>query len=350
MKFTRRHKVAGAAAAAGVAGAVALAFAVPALAGDTTVIPINDGNVPTTAADFEDISCDQIPGDTADWLDGWVFILPSSVNADGNFEYVEAVFTDEDGNVLRYDTGSDGGIVSGSGNNKAYIITPAGLTLIDAEAGVKLKDGKGNGNDKEPEFNLTHACPATEEPPGEETPTEEPSSPTEEPSSPTEEPSSPTEEPSSPTEEPSSPTEEPSSPTEEPSSPTEEPSSPTEEPSSPTEVPSSPTEEPSSPTEEPSSPTEEPSSPTEEPSSPAEETSSPTESSPAESSPAESSPAESSSAAASSSAPGQVSTSPAGNALPVTGSSPVYVLAGAAALLAVGVVLLAVQRRRTDGA
>jgi LPXTG-motif cell wall-anchored protein len=344
LKLTRRHKAVGGAAAAGLAGAVALAFAVPALAGDTTVIQINDGNVPTTAAGFKPNNCDQIPEDTAAWLDGWVFVLPDSVKAEGNFEYIEAVFQDEDGTVLRYDTGSDGGIVSGSGNNKAYIVTPAGLTLIDAEAGVKLKDGKGNG--KEPEFNLTHTCPATEEPPGEETPSEDPSSPTEEPSSPSEEPSSPSEEPSSPSEEPSSPSEEPSSPSEEPSSPSEEPSSPSEEPSSPTEEPSSPSEEPSSPSEEPSSPSEDPSSPSEEPSSPSEEPSSPAEES---SSPAESSPPPSGSEAApSSSAPGQVATTPAGTSLPTTGSSLTYVLLGAGVLLAAGVVLLVVQRKRGE--
>ncbi|GAA2144303.1 LPXTG cell wall anchor domain-containing protein [Glycomyces algeriensis] len=342
MKLTRRHKVLGATAAAGLAGAVALAFAVPALAGASTLIDINDGNVPTTAEGFKTHSCDQIPGGTAAWLDGWVFVLPSSVKAEGNFEYIEAVFQDEDGNVIRYDTEDDGGIVSGSGDNKAYIVTPAGLTLIDAEARVNLKEDNKKG--KEPEFNLTHACPATEQPPGEETPTEEPSSPTEEPSSPTEEPSSPTEEPSSPTEEPSSPTEEPSSPTEEPSSPTEEPSSPTEEPSSPTEEPSSPTEEPSSPTEEPSSPTEEPSSPTEEPSSPTEEPSSPVESSSA--APSSEAP---SSQAPSSSTPGQASTTPAGNSLPSTGSSLTYAL-GAGALLAAGIALLVVQRRRAEHA
>jgi LPXTG-motif cell wall-anchored protein len=352
LKLTRRHKAAGGGpAGAGLAGAVALAFAVPALAGDTTVIYINDGNVPTTAAGFENQGCDQVPDDTAAWLDGWVFVLPESVKAEGNFEYIEATFQDEDGNVLRYDTEGDGGIVSGSGNNKAYIITPAGLTLIDAEAEVKLKERKGN--DKEPEFNLTHACPATEEPPGEETPSEDPSSPTEEPSSPTEEPSSPTEEPSSPSEEPSSPSEEPSSPSEEPSSPSEDPSSPSEDPSSPSEDPSSPSEDPSSPSEDPSSPSEDPSSPSEDPSSPSEDPSSPSEepSSPAEesSSPAASSPPQSSSEAApSSSAPGQVATTPAGSSLPTTGSSLTYVLLGAGVLLVAGVVLLVVQRRRGE--
>ncbi|MFC3492256.1 hypothetical protein [Glycomyces rhizosphaerae] len=330
MRLTRRRKAIGAAAAAGLAGAVALAFAVPALAGDDATIDINPGNVPTTAADFETQSCDQIPGDTADWFDGWVFVLPNSVPAVGNFKYIEAVFQDEDGNVLRYDTDGDGGIVSGSGDNKAYIITPAGLTLIDAKATVELEEegdgGKNKGN-KEPEFNLTHACPATEEPPGEETPSEEPTSPSEEPSSPSEEPSSPSEEPSSPSEEPSSPSEEPSSPSEEPSSPSEEPSSPSEEPSSPSEEPTSPSEEPSSPSEEPSSPVEESSSPAEEPSSPAESTSEP---------------------AASSSAPADASTTPAGSNLPTTGAPLGFALAAAGALVLAGVVALVSMRRRSE--
>lgn len=134
-------------------------------------IPINGGNVPTTAEGFSKHSCDQVPGDTADWLDGWVFVLPSSVPADGNFKYIEAVFQDEDGNVLRYDTNADGGIVSGSGDNKAYIVTPPGLTLIDADAEVDLTDDDKIDKLK---FNLTHTCPATEDEPGEETPSEEP--------------------------------------------------------------------------------------------------------------------------------------------------------------------------------
>jgi hypothetical protein len=295
LKLTRRHKALGGAAAAGLAGAVALAFAVPALAGDTTTIEINPGNVPTTAAGFSKTSCDQVPGSTPDWLDGWVFVLPESVKAEGNFDYIEAVYQDEGGNVLRFNTADDGGIVSGSGNNKAYIITPAGLTLIDAQAEVELKedDGKENGKDKEPQFNLTHTCPATEDEPEPTTSPEE-------------------------------------------SSPAEEPSSPGEEPSSPGEEPSSPGEEPSSPGEEPSSPGEDPSSPDAEPSSPG-------ESSPAESSPAESSPA------ATSSAPGEASTSPAGGGqLPTTGSPLTYVLVGAAALLAAGIVLLVILRRRTE--
>lgn len=304
MKLSRRHKRLGALAAAGLAGAVALALAVPALADANTTIHINQGNVPTTAADFKN-SCDQIPSGTAKWLDGWVFILPGAVKADGNFKYIEAVFEDADGNELRYDTAGDGGIVSGSGNNKAYIITPAGLTLVDATAEVKLKGngpGNGNGNGNSKKFNLTHACPATEDEPGQETPSEDPSSPVEESSSPTEDPSSPVDEPSSPVDEPSSPGEEPSSPGEEQSSPGEEPSSPGEEPSSPGE-----------------------------------------ESSPAESG-SESDPEPSRST------PAQESSSPTGSLLPTTGSSLSFVLVAAGVLLTAGVVLLVFMRRGRETA
>ncbi|WP_158630497.1 LPXTG cell wall anchor domain-containing protein [Glycomyces terrestris] len=164
------------AAAAGVVGA--LAFAAPAHA-EVVTIPINPGNVPTTAADHEDQSCDNLPDDLGENVDGWVFVLPASAGAEGNFLYIIAEFEDENGDTVYYDTDADGGIVSGSGDNKAYIITPAGLTLVGAEAEV-------NDPDEGADFNLTHACAGT--------PGEEPSSPGEEPSSPSEEPTSPGEE------------------------------------------------------------------------------------------------------------------------------------------------------------
>lgn len=326
MKLTRRQKTFGAAAAAGLAGAVALAFAVPALAGGTDFIEINPGNVPTTAEDFKSQSCDQIPADTADWLDGWVFVLPNSVNAEGNFISITATFDDADGDEHVFTTDHDGGIVSGSGNNKAYIITPAGWTLTAAKAEIN-RDGDGKDF-----FNLTHACPATEEPPGEETPSEEPS--TEVPT--TEEPS--TEAPT--TEEPS--TEVPT--TEEPSS--EVPT--TDEPSS--EVPT--TDEPSSEaptTDEPSSEvptTDEPSSEaptTDEPSS-----ESPTTDEPSSEAPTSESPAESSSEpAATSSAPGGASTTPVSQ-LPTTGSSLTYFLVGGGIVILAGIVILVVLRRKSE--
>jgi LPXTG-motif cell wall-anchored protein len=165
--------------AIGFATAGALALASPAHAAVVT-IPINDGNVPTTAAGFETQSCDQVPTDRAVWEDGWVFVLPASAGAEGNFISVTATYEDELGNTYHYTTDEDGGVVDGSGDNKAYILTPAGLTLVGAEADV-------NDPDDGAFFNLTHACAAEGEVPEEELPS--PEIPTDEPSSeaPTEE-------------------------------------------------------------------------------------------------------------------------------------------------------------------
>ncbi|MEU5154252.1 hypothetical protein [Glycomyces sp. NPDC021274] len=185
----------GLAAAAGLAGSLAIASAAQA---EVVTIAINDGNIPTTAAGFENHSCDQVPTMGAhpnDGLEGWVFVLPSSAGADGNFISVEATFKDAEGNEYTYEAvDPDGGIIEGSGNNKAYIVTGEGLTLVAATAEVE--------NPSEGAFfNLTHTCPEDHE----DTPSGEPSSPGEEPSSPGEEPSSPGEESSPVCEEPSSP-------------------------------------------------------------------------------------------------------------------------------------------------
>ncbi|THV28043.1 LPXTG cell wall anchor domain-containing protein [Glycomyces paridis] len=175
----------GLAAAAGLTGV--LAFGSPAHAA-VAVIPINGGNVPTTAEDFKDNSCDNLPGDLAADVDGWVFVLPAAAGAEGNFISVTATFEDGDGGEHVLTTDADGGIVSGSGDNKAYIITPAGWTLTDAEAEV---EDPAEGA----KFNLTHACPGS--------PGENPSSPEESPSAPgSESPSAPgSESPSAPGEE-----------------------------------------------------------------------------------------------------------------------------------------------------
>ncbi|WP_035738896.1 LPXTG cell wall anchor domain-containing protein [Glycomyces arizonensis] len=164
----------GVAGAAGLLGA--LAFAAPASA-EVVNIPINQGNVPTTAAAFEQ-SCDQVPDDIAADQDGWVFVLPASAGAEGNFEAVYATYEDASGALHEFNTDDNGGIVDGQGDNKAYIITPAGWTLVDATADV-------NDPDDGAKFNLTHACAGTpanggdDEPtPGDEEPTPGAESPT----------------------------------------------------------------------------------------------------------------------------------------------------------------------------
>jgi hypothetical protein len=161
-----------AAAAAGLVGS--LAFASAAHAAVETIF-INPGNVPTTAGDFEN-SCENLPDDIAADVDGWVFVLPAAAGVEDNFISVTATFEDGDGAEHVLSTDGDGAIVEGSGDNKAYIIAPAGWTLVDAEAEV---EDPAEGA----QFNLTHTCPGE--------PGEEPSSPGEEPSSPSEEPSSP---------------------------------------------------------------------------------------------------------------------------------------------------------------
>lgn len=172
----------GLAAAAGLVGA--LAFGSPAQAA-TATIPINPGNVPTTAEGFEDNSCDNLPDGLGEDVDGWVFVLPSAAGAEGNFISVTATFEDLNGDTQVLTTGEDGGIVDGSGDNKAYIVTPAGWTLVDASAEV-------TDPDEGAQFNLTHACPGTPGPGGgTPTPSEEPTSPGENPTSPGEEPTSP---------------------------------------------------------------------------------------------------------------------------------------------------------------
>lgn len=159
-------------AAAGLVGSLAIASAAQAA---VVTIPINPGNVPTTAEDFEN-SCANLPADIGSDVDGWVFVLPAAAGVEDNFISVTATFEDGNGDAQVLSTDTDGAIVSGSGDNKAYILAPAGWTLVDAEAEVEDPDEGA-------QFNLTHTCAGT---PGEEetTPAEEPSSPGEESSSP----------------------------------------------------------------------------------------------------------------------------------------------------------------------
>lgn len=125
-------------------------------------IEINPGNVPTTAAGFENQSCENLP-DLGENEDGWVFVLPSSAGAEGNFISLTATFEDSEGGTHE----RSATVINGSGDNKAYIVTPAGWTLISAVATVEEPD-------EDAFFNLTHACPGVPEEPTEEPTTDEP--------------------------------------------------------------------------------------------------------------------------------------------------------------------------------
>lgn len=138
-----------------VATTVVMLFSSPAYAAVHT-IELRDAHKGTTAADFRARKCDQVPGGPLEAKDGWVFVLPASVGAEGNFLSLTVTFADLDGveHVVAI-PGPSGGIVTGSGNNKAYTITPIGWTLVDATA--EVEGGKLDGV-----FNLTHTCPGTE--------------------------------------------------------------------------------------------------------------------------------------------------------------------------------------------
>ncbi|MEV3937240.1 hypothetical protein AB0K52_14835 [Glycomyces sp. NPDC049804] len=124
MRHTVKSITTGVVVSAGVLGAFVLPS--PALAAVETIF-LNPGNVPTTAAGFEKQSCDNIPpDDIAKTEDGWVFVLPESAGAEGNFISVTALFEDGDGDPHVLGTATDGGIVDGSGDNKAYIVSPPG--------------------------------------------------------------------------------------------------------------------------------------------------------------------------------------------------------------------------------
>ena len=154
-------------AASVVLGASAgLAFATSAWATDGTTIPINQGNVPTTAGDFSIHECTaELGGGPYAGKDVWVFNLPSVGGESGSFTSITAYF-DTDGNgtvdktvVIEAGSADDtDGIVDDivtAGHSKAYAITPAGWTLIDATAVVTGDNTK---------FVLTHTCPGSSSP------------------------------------------------------------------------------------------------------------------------------------------------------------------------------------------
>ncbi|MEV0274005.1 hypothetical protein AB0H43_34975 [Hamadaea sp. NPDC050747] len=165
----RLARVALAAAAAALAG---LAFASPAQAA-TATIPINDGNVPTTAAEFQQ-DCQDVfdffenvfkeepalkaKADEDETLDGWHFILPD--NSGDEFVSLELKFSTPDGDVTAKIEGFNAdpfwfgvlGEAGGKSNKHAYLLTEPGWTLVDGSAVVS-----GTPAEKA-KFNLSHTC------------------------------------------------------------------------------------------------------------------------------------------------------------------------------------------------
>jgi LPXTG-motif cell wall-anchored protein len=135
------------AVATGAVVVMGLATASPAMA--NTTVPVNPGNVPTTAAGHGDHDCDEnFGGGPHAGTDVWVFVLPGNSERTGDFVSVTATFGA--GGTLTIP--ADGGaIVTDKGTSKAWITTPAGWTLTGASAVITGTATK---------FNLTHTCPA----------------------------------------------------------------------------------------------------------------------------------------------------------------------------------------------
>jgi len=138
-----------------LAGAGLLALG-PSTAAWAATISINPGNVPTTAADYPNKSCDPnqgggpLPGQ-----DVWVFVLPGNHDTSGDFVSVTATYG-ANGPITITAAADPGNFDNGGPSTaKAWIVTPAGWTLTAATAEIT-----GTADF----FNLTHTCPASSSP------------------------------------------------------------------------------------------------------------------------------------------------------------------------------------------
>jgi LPXTG-motif cell wall-anchored protein len=124
-------------------------------------ININSGNVPTTAKAFGGHDCDFGGGPFAD-KDVWIFVLPGNA---GDFVSITADFG-ANGTVTITRAANPGNFDT-PGTPKAFLVEPAGFTLVGASAVVTDAATKTF-------FNLTGTCAAT----GTKTPTPTPTPPT----------------------------------------------------------------------------------------------------------------------------------------------------------------------------
>ncbi|MCW3842746.1 DUF11 domain-containing protein [Micromonospora yasonensis] len=133
-----------------LAGALLLVSGSPALAVST--ISINPGNVPTTAAGFDDHECDaDLGGGPFTNQDVWVFVLPDRATS-GVFQSLTLTFSTPGGTVTETIPGPNSAIVNNLGDSKAWIRTTAGWTLT---GGIAVISGTARF------FDLTHTCPAS---------------------------------------------------------------------------------------------------------------------------------------------------------------------------------------------
>jgi hypothetical protein len=120
-------------------------------------LPLHAAHRNTTAAGFGTHSCDQIPaGLQGGSSDGFVFVLPGN---DASFVSLSLSFRNTGGSTVPItipnpaDAYPDG--ITTNGTSKAWVVVPAGWTLLDGSAVVD------NNETKADDFNLTHTCVGT---------------------------------------------------------------------------------------------------------------------------------------------------------------------------------------------
>jgi LPXTG-motif cell wall-anchored protein len=150
-RLGRRFAVLAGTTLAAVLGVALFVPGSPAAATDgTTTIGLNPGQRNSTPGQFDD-SCDNIPPDKVEpGTDGWVFVLPDEK---ATLVSLHLTFRDTSGATVIVDipgTSYPNGF-DRQGADKAWVVLPAGWTLVDGTAEV-------TGASKDDFFNVTHVC------------------------------------------------------------------------------------------------------------------------------------------------------------------------------------------------
>ncbi|MFI6227793.1 hypothetical protein ACIBCR_10825 [Micromonospora echinospora] len=158
-------------ASGAITAGLLLATGAPAAA--QTTIDIDPGSTNKTATEVRQECSPGLGGGPYVGQDVWVFNLPGDPQLTGVFESVTATFDTPNGPLTVTIPDDGGAIVNNMGTSKAWIILPAGYTLLDATAVIS-----GSADF----FVLTHTCAAlqptpTPTPTGQPTPTATPTQP-----------------------------------------------------------------------------------------------------------------------------------------------------------------------------
>jgi hypothetical protein len=144
-------------AAFALGAGMALAMILPAAANAAALTQVRLRQSNVVAANFPNVSCDQIPGGVAQkGKDGWVFVLPGNK---GKFVSLSLLFKRPNGSlrVVSIKNPNDNlpdDILNGPGTSKAYVVTPSGWRLVSGTAMI-------TGSAPQNKFNLTHVCPSS---------------------------------------------------------------------------------------------------------------------------------------------------------------------------------------------